>query len=207
MVLLRAAGNRHAILAIENARVMTHMFGYRNDTPSTWSDPAAFGRVSLSFHIDVYEAIRQRDPKAALRTMAAHMRQTRKHLLARYDWMQRQNKLDDRWLDEFPESMREAVQDIQRRAAADSPIAAGDGVTASPTNQQCVSIRKPRGMSPAATDRLVTSPRPYVFNPIADQNEGRTAVSLRGKHVRRRDFLLKTAAAGAVGLCGARSRR
>jgi DNA-binding GntR family transcriptional regulator len=145
MVLLRAAGNRHVIRAIENARVMTHMFGYRNDTPTTWSDPATFGSTSLGFHKDIYEAIRRRDPKSARRAMAAHMRHTRKHLLARYDWIQRQSNVDNRLLEEFPDSMREAVHDIQRRVAEDATITASEATEATPVDQPFVSARKPRG--------------------------------------------------------------
>jgi len=145
MVLLRAAGNRHVIRAIENARVMTHMFGYRNDTPATWSNPAAFGAESLRFHKDIYEAVRRRDPKSARRAMAAHMRQTRKNLLARFDWIQRQSDVDNRLIEEFPDSMREAVRDIQQRTRAAANVVGGETAAAAPAGQQLKPTQKPRG--------------------------------------------------------------
>lgn len=120
LVLLRAAGNRHALQAIENARVMTQMFGYRTDTPATWAQPATQYRQNLQVHQSIYEAVCQRDPKAARRAMVAHMRQTRRNILARFDWLERQSTRDQRLTEEFPDSMREAVHELQRREVADA---------------------------------------------------------------------------------------
>lgn len=120
LVLLRAAGNRHALRAIENARVMTQMFGYRNDTPATWVNAADQYRDYLRLHRDIYEAVRQRQPRAARRAMVAHMRQTRKNLLARFDWRERQQSCDHRLTEEFPDSMRQAIDALQQRETVET---------------------------------------------------------------------------------------
>jgi DNA-binding GntR family transcriptional regulator len=130
MALLRAAGNRRAIKVIEDTRVMTQMFGYRTDSPAAWASPAAFGEANLRVHRDVYEAVRRRDPKAARRAMAVHMRRAGKNLLARFDWLQRQGDAERARAGDFPDSMRRLVLGIQRRDLADLPRPA-DGAFAS----------------------------------------------------------------------------
>ena len=85
MTLLRLAGNRRVIRIIQDMRVMTYMFGYRTGDPAVWSDPAAFGARNLRDHREIYEAVRMRDPKAAKRAMAVHLRRAGKNLLCRYD--------------------------------------------------------------------------------------------------------------------------
>ena len=120
-VLLRAAGNRRVIRVIQDMHIMTQMFGYRTDPPAAWADPAAFAAENLRVHEDIYEAVRGHDPKAARRAMVAHMRRAGKNMLARFDWLQRQEGLDSSSVGDFPESMRELVRGIQRRDLTDVP--------------------------------------------------------------------------------------
>ena len=115
MVLLRAAGNRRAIRALEDAHVTLRMFGYRVDIPSVWSDPAAWAAENLQVHQEIYDAVRRHDIKAARRAMAVHMRRAGKNILARFDWIQRQRDADRELTEDYPESVRDTVRDIQRR--------------------------------------------------------------------------------------------
>lgn len=125
MVLLRAAGNRRVIRVIEETRVMTHMFGYRTDSPAAWANPAAFGTTNLRLHKDIYEAVRRHDAKAARRAMAVHMRRAGKNMLARFDWLQRQSDPASALVGDFPESVRETVRDIQQHSLTDM-LSGGD---------------------------------------------------------------------------------
>lgn len=89
MTILRAAGNRRVIQFIQETRVMTYMFGYRNDDPILSSDPSSFGGRTYRVHKEIYEAVRRRDAKAAKKAMALHLRQAGRFVLARYDRLAR----------------------------------------------------------------------------------------------------------------------
>ena len=91
-VLWKAAGNQQVIKVIEDTNIMVRMFGYRTDYPVDWPKMAAFYAGNYKVHRDVYLAVRRRDPKRARRAMAAHMRRTRRNLLARFDWLCRQQQ-------------------------------------------------------------------------------------------------------------------
>ena len=91
-VLWEAAGNQQVIKVIEDTNIMVRMFGYRTDYPLDWPKMAAFYAGNYRVHRDVYLAVRQHDPKKARRAMAAHMRRTRKNLLARFDWLLQQRE-------------------------------------------------------------------------------------------------------------------
>jgi DNA-binding GntR family transcriptional regulator len=121
-VLLAAAGNRHAIRFMDLARVMTHVFGYRTDHPAAWADPTAFGEQSLRIHEPIYEAVRKRDPRAARRAMVDHMRVSRRNILLRFDWLRRQKELEESQVEEFPESLRNLITDIQHTTVAELPV-------------------------------------------------------------------------------------
>lgn len=114
MALVRAAGNRHMLRAIEDLRIMTRSFGYGGDAPWTLADPVKYFAQSLQIHKDIYEAIRRHDPKAARHAMAAHMREARKRLLRRYDWLRRQRKFDNPELAELRDSTGETIPDGER---------------------------------------------------------------------------------------------
>jgi len=94
MVLLRAAGNRRVISVVEETHVVKQMFGYHSEPPEARTDPAEYAAKNLRVHEDIYEAVRQRDPKAARHAMAAHMRRSRKNLMTGFDWRRRQGDLD-----------------------------------------------------------------------------------------------------------------
>jgi DNA-binding GntR family transcriptional regulator len=115
LLLFRAAGNRRAIRAIEDTHVMIRMFGQRVDNPVAWANPAAYTEKNLLVHWDVYEAVRRHDPRAARRAMKIHMRRAGKNMLARFDWFQRHKDASVAQTEDFPDSMRESVRDIQSR--------------------------------------------------------------------------------------------
>lgn len=115
MLLFRAAGNCRSIRAIEDTHVMIRMFGQRVDNPIVWANPAAYSAENLSVHRSVYEAVRRHDAKAARRAMHLHMRRAGKNLLARFDWLQRHKDASKAATEDFPESMRESVRNVQSR--------------------------------------------------------------------------------------------
>ncbi len=121
IAIFKAAGNARAIRVLQDTRSLTQMFGHRTDHPAAWADPAAFAEQNLRVHRDVYEAICRHDPKAARRAMANHMRLARKNVLARYDWLKRQTSVEHALAEDFPESMRARVRDIERNAQAEQP--------------------------------------------------------------------------------------
>jgi DNA-binding GntR family transcriptional regulator len=116
-LLFRAAGNRRAFRAMEDAEVMLPLFSQRTDTPGEWADKGLVVRKIaekvLEMHKAVYEAIHRRDPKAARRAMRSHMRFTAKRRLARFDWLQRQEHISEVALD-IPESMSGMIAGVQR---------------------------------------------------------------------------------------------
>lgn len=114
MVLFRAAGNRLAMRVIEDNRIMTMMFGHRVDWPKVLADRTLDQQLNFRVHKDIYDAIRRRDPKAARRAMAAHMRRARKNLLGRFDWLQQPRESESHLERDYPESVREAVRAIVR---------------------------------------------------------------------------------------------
>jgi DNA-binding GntR family transcriptional regulator len=113
MVLLRAAGNRLAMRIIEDHRIMTMMFGYRTGSPEDLTNRFGNCNKNLQIHRDIYDAVRRRDPKAARRAMAIHMRRAGKNILARFDWLQRPRDPESSLLRDYPESLREAVRAIE----------------------------------------------------------------------------------------------
>ncbi len=121
--IFKAAGNARAIRVLQDTRSLTQMFGRRTDHPAAWANPRGFANENLRVHQDVYDAICRHDPKGARRAMAAHMRMARKNVLARYDWLQRQGTVEKSYSDEFPDSIRDAVREIQLEAMSNPPHA------------------------------------------------------------------------------------
>lgn len=119
LVLARASGNRQLLRTIDDLRIMTRMFGHRNDPPSVWANPAVFYQRNEQIHKDIYEAVRRHDAKAARRAMAVHMRASRKTLLRRLDWLRRQNNCDDSLAMDFPESMQDTIRDVEQHGLSD----------------------------------------------------------------------------------------
>jgi DNA-binding GntR family transcriptional regulator len=112
LAILRAAGNSRVIQIIGEARVMTRMFGYRTDPPAAARDLRAYFEENLRLHRDVYTAVRRRDPKAARKAMALHMRKARQNLLARFD-AQHGGDGEPVVTPEYPEVMRRTVRRIE----------------------------------------------------------------------------------------------
>ncbi len=122
MSIFKAAGNARAIRVLQDTRSLTQMFGRRTDHPAAWANPAGFAEDNLRVHQDVYEAICRHDSKGARRAMSIHMRVARKNVLARYDWLHRQGSVEEKFAEEFPDSMRDAVRDIRHLDAAPEAI-------------------------------------------------------------------------------------
>jgi DNA-binding GntR family transcriptional regulator len=114
MVLFRAAGNRLALRVIEDNRIMTLMFCRRVESPGILEDRSADHEKNFQVHKDIHDAVCRRDPKAARRAMAMHMRRARKNLLDHFDGMPRPRESESRLPEDFPESARDAVLAIVR---------------------------------------------------------------------------------------------
>jgi DNA-binding GntR family transcriptional regulator len=92
-VLWKAAGNQQVIKVVEDTNMMVRMFGYRTDYPMDWPTMTEFYGGNYKVHCDIFAAVRRRDPRAAHRAMARHMRRARRNLLARFDWLLQQSEL------------------------------------------------------------------------------------------------------------------
>jgi len=114
LVLLRGARNRQLLRFVEHTHVLTRMFGHRSDHPQGWSDMPQFVAGNFQVHLDIHEAVRRHDPKAARRAMVAHTKRARRNLLARIDWLDWQPDASSPMAKDFPESMRELVREIER---------------------------------------------------------------------------------------------
>ncbi len=101
---------------LEQGRTLTEMFGYRTDHPAAWADPKGFMMHNLGVHQAIYDAIRTHDPRAARRAMKIHMRNAPRNCLMRYDWQHRQQTLGEVAAEDFPESRRDDVRDVQKKA-------------------------------------------------------------------------------------------
>jgi DNA-binding GntR family transcriptional regulator len=112
MVLYRAAGNRLALRVIEDNRIMTMMFGHHVDLPKMVEDRISDREKNFQVHKDIFDAVRLRDPKAARRAMAVHMRRARKNLLAGFDWAPQPSDSESNLLRDYPESVQEAIRTI-----------------------------------------------------------------------------------------------
>jgi DNA-binding GntR family transcriptional regulator len=119
--IFKAAGNARALHVLQDTRSLTQMFGRRTDHPAAWANPTAFAQENLRVHQGVYEAICRHDSKAARSAMKVHMRVARKNVLARYDWLKRQGSLEEKFAEEFPDSMRDAVRSMQQDALPKPP--------------------------------------------------------------------------------------
>ncbi len=120
MLLMRVGGNRQVANFMAEREVMLQMFRHRTDSPAAWKRPLAkYYEENYQLHKDIYEAVKDGDPKSARRAMIAHTRRVEKNMLARFDWLQRQKDADAPLARDFPDSMRRLVQDIQSRFMKD----------------------------------------------------------------------------------------
>ncbi|MCX7425106.1 MAG: GntR family transcriptional regulator [Planctomycetia bacterium] len=122
MLLLRVAGNRQVVKVIADKQIMIQMFRHRTDAPEAWNRPlSTYYRDNYELHRDIAEAVGRRDGAAARRAMAAHMTHARANMLARFDWLRRQKNAGDPLARDFPESMRQLVQEVQQRFIKEPP--------------------------------------------------------------------------------------
>jgi DNA-binding GntR family transcriptional regulator len=110
LTILTVGGNRRVVQVVNDARILTRMFGFRADDPARWDNVPAYFAENYQVHRDVFSAIEKRDGKLARRAMAAHMRLTRRSLLARFDCMQQKQDANDPLFQELPESLREHIR-------------------------------------------------------------------------------------------------
>ena len=80
LALLRAAGNRRAMKTVADLRVMTVVFGHRDQSLSL-RDP----HRAVSEHLAILEAIERGDVDEARRVMSAHLYRSQEIILAIYD--------------------------------------------------------------------------------------------------------------------------
>lgn len=115
LLLLQAAGNREVVKLIADKQIMIQMFGRRTDSPEAWSHSLAdWYAANYQVHEEIFTAVRQRDAKAARRTMNDHNRRARENLLARLDWLEKQEAKESPHSREFPESIQQLVGEMQR---------------------------------------------------------------------------------------------
>ena len=80
LALLRAAGNRRAMKTVSDLRVMTIVFGHRDQSLSL-RDP----HRAVSEHLAILEAIERGDVDEARRVMSEHLYRSQEIILALYD--------------------------------------------------------------------------------------------------------------------------
>ncbi len=115
LLLLQAAGNREVVKLIADKQIMIQMFGRRTDSPEAWSHSLAdWYAANYQVHEDIFSAVRRRDAKGARRAMQEHNGRARENLLARLDWLDRQEAQDSPLSREFPASIQQLVGDMQR---------------------------------------------------------------------------------------------
>ncbi|MBN2296530.1 MAG: GntR family transcriptional regulator [Pirellulales bacterium] len=116
MLLLRVGGNRQVATVIAERQIMLQMFRHRTDTPEAWKRPLhKFYEENYQVHQDIYQAVRDGNPKAARSAMATHTKRARKNMLARFDWLKAQKNSDTPMARDFPDSMQRLVQGVQTR--------------------------------------------------------------------------------------------
>jgi DNA-binding FadR family transcriptional regulator len=121
MALLHAARNQAVIKTLTEANVLTRMFGHRTDLPTVWKD-SAFVDANYAVHREIFEAVCRHDAKGAKRAMAIHMNRARKNILARFDWLQEENAAGNASSQDFPESMRKIIANVQQQSGAIDPL-------------------------------------------------------------------------------------
>ncbi|MBN2295939.1 MAG: GntR family transcriptional regulator [Pirellulales bacterium] len=112
MGILHAAGNQYAIKALGEANVMTRMFGRRSDVPADWDDRSNQWN-NFEVHVEILQALRQHDPKAARRAMAMHMKRAGNNALNRFDWLNDQGNLRMPSAEELPESLVDEISEME----------------------------------------------------------------------------------------------
>jgi len=80
LALLRAAGNRRTLKTVSDLRVMTYVFGHRDDARSL-GDPVR----ACKEHQQILEAVRRRDPVGAREVMSMHLSRAEKIVLEVYE--------------------------------------------------------------------------------------------------------------------------
>jgi DNA-binding GntR family transcriptional regulator len=114
LTILTAGVNNRIIKVVHDMRILSRMFGFRADDPARWNDIPAYFAENYQVHRDVFLAIAKRDRKLARRAMGAHMRLTRRSLLARFDYLQRKHDANDPMLQELPESLRQHIRSLEQ---------------------------------------------------------------------------------------------
>ncbi len=84
-----ATGNRQLLGVVRSLVMRMSGYGYGAYRPTNWEGLLEGFAGNYRVHRDVYRAVRRRDPYAARRAMAAHMRRARQNLLIRFDRISR----------------------------------------------------------------------------------------------------------------------
>ena len=113
IAIFKAAGNARAIRVLQDTRSLTQMFGHRTDHPAAWADPAAFAEQNFASPGRVRGDLPPRSEGGPPRHGQSHAAGPQ-DVLARYDWLKRQTSVEHALAEDFPESMRARVRDIER---------------------------------------------------------------------------------------------
>jgi DNA-binding GntR family transcriptional regulator len=112
MTLLRAAGNRRAIKTVSDLRVMTHVFGHRNEDRQLID----LERIHRE-HQQLIDALRKRDGETATKVLVQHLRQGCEIAMHNYDRWRLQDAGSDSSAMTYPDALLQQIHEIEK----DSP--------------------------------------------------------------------------------------
>lgn len=113
IVLLHAAGNPEVVKVFSEKQVMLQMFINRGDAPEVWTDKIAYNHQNYEVHEKIFQAVKQRDPKAAQEAMAFHNERARENLVKQLDWLAKKESNQKLLSENFPKSMCHFVDSVQ----------------------------------------------------------------------------------------------
>lgn len=108
MTLLRAAGNRRAIKTVSDLRVMTHVFGHR-DEQRQFED---LERIHKEHQL-LIDALRCRDAEKATKVLVQHLRQGCEIAMRNYDRWRLQEMANESPSLTYPDTLRERIHEIE----------------------------------------------------------------------------------------------
>ena len=111
MTLLRAAGNRRAIKTVSDLRVMTHVFGHRNED----RQQTDLQRIYRE-HQELIDALRKRDSESATKVLVQHLRQGCEIAMQNYDRWRLHDTGGDSSATTYPDALLEQIHEIESAA-------------------------------------------------------------------------------------------
>lgn len=109
MTLLRAAGNRRAIKTVSDLRVMTHVFGHRDEVRRVEDLERIYDE-----HQQLIDALRRRDTDKATKVLVQHLREGCEIAMQNYDRWRLQEADSHAPALSHPDTLREQIHKIER---------------------------------------------------------------------------------------------